>query len=444
MEKDNITKLIVYNIVIYVISISVLFVLFLFGIKTLNMINVIINLIGVIVTIFINKSKMNLKLLITEGIVFVVVIGILSNIFDNILEKDTVQASTILELEKNDNGMQNESETKDMPKEITTSVRFRSPNEIEKELENEVPYFPKLSNDENQTLFFLDQTIIADICDVSDYYTKSISILEERINDISESDIGYDISKLNGNEEVTKLLEEANDLEIIIKKSGTTYEYLRQIELYSKAFVLAPCSLISLQLARPYEEIILKYPRTSESDFNDIFNYGTYGIKYFIQTISYNEVATYIGDLLYRIAKIYHFLGDIPNLDIELRKELYITSCSYFELSFKYEDENNKYKNFNDYYCAMVNHKLGVISGKDNYFYLINALKYYDKVKNIDGISNQIKKDASLYASEVCERLCIYIEKYGQVELLSSIGYYIDLSKKYNDDAKYYQKVLSE
>jgi hypothetical protein len=242
------------------------------------------------------------------------------------------------------------------------------------------------------------------------------------------------------------LLEEANLLEINIKKCGTTYDYLKQIELYSKAFVLAPCSLISLQLARPYEEIILKYPRNNESDFNDIFNYGTYGIKYFIQTMSYNEVATYIGDLLYRIAKIYHFLGDIPNLDIELRKELYITSCSYFELSFKYEDEDNKYKNFNEYYCAMVNHKLGVISDKDNYLYLINALKYYDKVKDIDidGISNQTKKDTSLYASEVCERLCIYIEKYGKVESLSSKEYYIDLSKKYDEDAKDYQKALSE
>lgn len=440
MGKVNINKL----IALYFVSILILFTLFLNSIKTLNMISVIINIVGVLGTFILNKPNTNKELLTAEIISFVVVICLLSNIFDNILEKNIAQASIILEGSINDSVTQDKSMQKDVPKEITTAVSFRNPNEIEKELENKVPYYPKLSNDVKQTLLFLDQTIIEDICDVSDYYTKSIIILEERINDINKSEIGYDLNELNGNEEVSKLLEEANLLEINIKKCGTTYEYLKQIELYSKAFVLAPCSLISLQLARPYEEIILKYPRNNESDLNDIFNYGTYGIQYFIQTMSYNEVATYMGDLLYRIAKIYHFLGDLPNLDIELRKELYITSCSYFELSFKYEDEDNKYKKFNEYYCAMVNHKLGVISGQDNYFYLINALKYYDKVKDIDGISNQTKKDASLYASAVCERLCIYIEKYGKVESLSSKEYYIDLSKKYDEDAKYYQKALSE
>jgi hypothetical protein len=442
MGRFNKVKLIIRYILICVTSIAILYVLYSNGIKTLAMIVVIISLIGVVGT---NNQKNDNKCS-----VFIVILGIviciLSTIFDNTLEKEkpTAQASTKLVDTGNNNVIQNGYQTKDTPKEITTAVSFRSPSEIEKELENQIPYYPRLSNYENETLLFLRQTIITDICDASDYYVKSIGILEERINEISKSEKGYDISKLNSNKEVTKLLEEANKLEVIIKKGGTLYEYSKQIEFYSKAFELAPCGLISLQLARPYEEIILKYPRSNENDFNNIFSYGIYGIKYFIQTMSYDEVATSMGDLLYRIAKIYHFLGDIPNLDIELRKELYITSCSYFELSFKFEGEDNRYKNYNDYYCAMVNHKLGVISGQDNYFYLINALKYYDKVKDIDGISNQTKKDASLYASEVCERLCIYIEKYGQVELLSSKEYYIDLSIKYNDDANYYQKVLSE
>jgi hypothetical protein len=182
MEKVNINKL----IALYFVSILILVTLFLNGIKTLNMISIIINIFGVLGTFILNKPNTNKELLTVEVISFVVVICLLSNIFDNILEKNIVQASIISEGSISDSVIQNESVPKDVPKEITTAVSFRSPNEIEKELENKVSYYPKLSNDLKQILLFLDQTIIADICDVSDYYTKSIIILEERINDINK------------------------------------------------------------------------------------------------------------------------------------------------------------------------------------------------------------------------------------------------------------------
>lgn len=372
----------------------------------------------------------------------IIILLVISSIIDNkIIKKDidyAIAESSISGEYKSEEFEEINKEFKNniinnkvLTSEITTSLGFRKPLEIEEELENTSSYYPNVNEGLLKSILFLDEAFIINITDVNEYYLKCIGVVENKILNFVNSEQGYDVSQLNYNKEVSDLLQEAEKTDVILKKEKTIENYNNLKSLFLKAFELAPCGIISLQLARPYEEVILIYPRETYNDFNKIFENGIFGIKYFIQAISFDYNFSF-GDVLYRIAKIYHFLGDIPNLDIVLRAELYQTSCAYFELSIKYEEYEDEYKNYNEYYCAMVNHKLGIISNKDNYFYLNKALEHYNNASN-EVLNKQTKNDINFYSVEVCYRICDYITVYGENDKLNSIQYYNDLCENYND-----------
>lgn len=349
----------------------------------------------------------------------------------NELEDKSSYENNVVEIEQTEQG-------------VTISASFLEPSDIEKELlNNEMNYIPVINESIVYDVFELSNKIRSDITDVAEYSFLSYGIIEEKVDSYLHTDEGYSDEMLNTNKEVGNLLKQANEINERIRIHETVSDYLSLMSIYEKAFKLAPCSSISLQLARPYEGIILILPIFSTNDCNKIFEYGLKAIDHFSKTLSYKIIrGSSDSDILYRIAKIYHNLGDLPNLKLDLRKELYMISSAYYELSISNEENSDGYTYQKSYYCAMVNHKLGVISGADNYFYLDKALKYYEKAINHSKIIDYTKYKAYQYMSEICERLVSYINEYGKNEYLKECTTYKDLSIGYKEESYLYNKLL--
>lgn len=325
-----------------------------------------------------------------------------------------------------------------MSQDTTNSVRYITPSQLEHELKSEMSYIPNVSDKIMNRIMLLSATFNAEIPNIDEYYSKSAEIVNEKVQIALHIEDGYPVSELNGNLTVTQLLEQANEIDLLIKKNSTVENNIELMNNYQEAYKLAPCSKISLQLARPYEEIILIHPRRTYEECDKIIEYGAKGIEYFLQTLAYKTYSSSTdGDIVYRIAKIYHCLGDLPNLDVKYRTEMYQISSAYFELSISLKDEEDSYNAHKPYYAAMVNHKLGVISNEDNYFYLKRALDHYQNTLFYDSIKEQMKSDVYNYSAEICNRLINYINKYGQMDNLYTIEFYKELAMEYSDNINY-------
>lgn len=427
----------------------ILLLLFYFKIKAYKLVSVIVPIIYSYNLFFVEKSQININ---SYKLIFLILLYMLSLSygFDYILDLNSdiernenqevlLEVNTYAENEEQGELEGNYLPEKNISQDTTTYVRYITPNQLETEFINEDNlYIPDVSDKIINKILFLSPTFHADIPHINEYYSKAVEIVKEKIEIILHIEDGYPASELNGNIEVTRLLEEANEIDLLVKKDNNVENNIKLIDKYHEAYELAPCSRISLQLARPYEEIILIYPRNSYGECNRIIEYGAEGIELFLQTLAYKEMSQSTdGDIIYRIAKIYHCLGDLPNLDIKYRTEMYQISSTYFELSIKLKDEDDQYNAYKPYYAAMVNHKLGVISNEDNDFYLQRALDFYQQSLLYHDIKEQMSYDANSYSAEICYRLIDYINTYGQKDELKSIESYEQLAVDYAGKCKY-------
>lgn len=427
----------------------ILLFLFYFKIKTYDLVSVIGPIIFAYILFFVERGKINIS---SYKLILLILLCILSLSygFDYVINRDSymqsadnqevyLEVNAYAEIEGQENLEGNYSPERYASQETTISVRYITPSQLENEFMNEDnSYISNVSDKIINKLLFLSSTFYADISNISKYYSKSVEIAREKINIALHIEDGYPISELNGNQEVTQLLEKANVIDLLVKKDNTIENNIKLKDKYHEAYELAPCSIISLQLARPYEEIILIYPRNSYGECDRIIEFGAKGIEIFLQTLAFKEKSQSTdGDIIYRIAKIYHCLGDLPNLDIKYRTEMYQISSAYFELSIFLKDEDDEYNAHKPYYAAMVNHKLGVISNEDNSFYLRRALDFYQQSLLYNEIKEQMASDANGYSAEICYRLIDYIETYGQKNELKSIETYEELATGYGERYKY-------
>ena len=288
--------------------------------------------------------------------------------------------------------------------EIRTSVAVSTPQQIEKELQQNQTYVPDLQQEELQSILVFQTNFRAEITDSSEYMEKAIGFLREQVQGMLGTVQNCPAEEMNGNRELSHLLQEANEINLELQKGRTVGNYEALMRIYEEAYELAKSSAISLQLARPYAEIVEIYPRDTQGNCDRAFQYGRTGIRYFLETLSYDEIYhEEIGDILYRIGQIYHYLGDVPYLDTELRLEMYLTAVAYLELADEYPLDS--YKGYHHYYAGMVCHKLGIVSREWNVFFLERAASRYGQAVEQKGFSTTILADAHKFRADVYDRL---------------------------------------
>ena len=267
-------------------------------------------------------------------------------------------------------------------------------------------------------------------------YTEAVNdyVKNTNRNRHQETDLPNEV--LNNNVELSVLINKAKEIDKKIDKTENHKRlveyYLELIEIYQKAYEIAPTGSISLQLIRPYEEIVSIYGRSTEEEKNEIFIFGEKGLDEFIETLNYNvqNIAS-DGDLYYRAAQLYYTLGDLPELQMNLRNDLYHLSVAYFTLA--HSKNLQTYETFCDYYRGMVFHKLGVISKEDNYQYLLYAIDSYEMSLKVDGMSYKMRRDLYTYISDCYKRLESYIRDYGKRDELKDMDYYAKEAQLYLD-----------
>lgn len=304
--------------------------------------------------------------------------------------------------------------------EVRTAVSFNTPGQIEAENNSGASFSPVLSEEEEGILFPHRSNFRSETDGPDEYTLKLESFLRENIQTFLHTVPNCPDDELNGSAILGQYFSTANTIDQEIKKGRSVALYEDLIGTYEQANSLGlKSSVISLQLARPYAEIIEIYPRNTSADCEKIFHYGIKGIHHYIETLSYESIqGAKDGDLLYRIGQIYHYMADVPNLDHAMRTELYQISSAYLSLAGEYETE--RYSGYTVYYEGMVKHKLGVISGKDSAFYLLDAAECYSQAEREQPLGRVLLGDAYKFESDVYTRLSNYVRKYGQGENLHS------------------------
>ena len=312
-----------------------------------------------------------------------------------------------------------------------TNTSHLSPEQIESDyLDDTTVYYPSM---DLQRILILSSNIRIEINDKYEYIEKSTQYLNGYISNLLHTAQNCDPSILLHDLELKKHLDKANEInqEILLNRTVEAYQNL-MVE-YEAAYEIAPCSTISLQLARPYGEIIEIYPRDTLKNCDQIFEYGITGIDTYQKTLAYETIDnTTDGDILYRIGQIYHYLGDAPNLDTSLRTELYQIAASYFDIADDYT--TSTYYGYTKYYAGMVYHKLGVISGEDNAVYLLIAIdRYEDALSSGKEFNDTLLADNYKFQEDVYERLAAFVKKYGQSDGLEASETYISQAKLKHD-----------
>lgn len=323
--------------------------------------------------------------------------------------------------------------------EIGTAISFSTPQQIENELnqasESQVNVTPL------QDILILSKSFRSEISDSDEYYNKALAYLREYLNGFAHTRPNCPDDELNGNITLITFLQEANEINLELQQKRSVALYKSLMTKYESAYELAKSSTISLQLARPYAEIIEIHPRETPQQCEDILRYGVLGVQYFLETLSYVEIRSESdGDLLYRIGQIYHYLGDVPGLPLDTRRELYLTASIYLDLATEMDADD--YKGYSVYYAGTVNHKLGVISGEDNASYLLRASNRYQLAlytKNC--FSNTIVGDIHKYYGDVYDRLASYVNRYGRGDRLASSSEYLERAQQQYTDYKFYMSM---
>ncbi len=65
------------------------------------------------------------------------------------------------------------------------------------------------------------------------------------------------------------------------------------------------------------------------------------------------------------------------------------------------------------------------------------AIRFYNQSLSYDSISTSMYADSNKFASEVCNKLVAFINKYGHNDNIKSKEFYEELSEEYKSKARY-------
>ena len=296
--------------------------------------------------------------------------------------------------------------------EIRTSVAVSTPEQIEEEIQQGNTHMPEVQEDDLQELLVFQTNFRSEIECSDEYMEKAVGFLKEQLERFMGTVPNCSAEEMNGNVELCQYLQKSHEINRDIRIGRTVGKYENLMELYEAAYELAKSSVISLQLARPYAEIVEIYPRDSVANCSRAFKYGMRGIECYLETLSYETISNEsVGDVLYRIGQVYHYLGDMPYWDLELRTELYITAVAYLELAGQYPVDS--YYGYSDYYAGMVCHKLGIVCKEWGPFFLERAASRYQRAIEDQGrFSKTLLTDVHHFKGDVYDRLAVDIEKH--------------------------------
>ena len=323
----------------------------------------------------------------------------------------------------NESGLDSYTDKPDLPKDVqeitpgTTEESssenggtIRTVDEIEKEANLENKYLPILDIESFRNVFFTmsiesvpeNRKEYEQILEVINNFTDIIE-LKEQIRGTYMSTYhtlnNTDALEVNRNPTVSAKIEEIRKIEEKMNLAKANNQprlkyYNDLIDCYKKIVEIAPRGEFYLQLARPYEEKILIMGEETDKKKNSVFKCGANAVSSFRTASVYQgEIKETLPDLWYRIAKVYHYLGDMPGLDKTIRKYLYRISIAYLELAAEDEAQDDDYYGYISYYKAMAYHKLAVIdddTGKKA-VYLKQAKENYERADGQQEFSEQIE-----------------------------------------------------
>lgn len=266
--------------------------------------------------------------------------------------------------------------------EMNEAVQYSTTEQVEAELNSPHDYTPDLEVTDKDHLFLISEHMTNVFTDINDYSEQVRIFISERYSSYLHQKENFPAKEVNRNPGLSALILSAQEYDLLVKERISTYDspvkpYEELINIYQRASEEAPRGEFFLQLARPFSEIILYLPRVQQSEKDRVCTYGAQAIYAYLETLTYQDITMESdADILYRIAAVYHVLGDIKNLDMESKRELYQLAVAFLENSDTISSESDDYYGYIDYYCAMVSHKLGIISETED-----QKKFYYDKAK---------------------------------------------------------------
>lgn len=211
----------------------------------------------------------------------------------------------------------------------------------------------------------------------------------------------YPAHRARTNADVGEKIISINKLTEAITQARATNEptlslYQECAKLYLEIIDIAPRGEYYLQLARPYEEGILRMRRVEPSEKNAVFLWAANAVVYFRTALTYKaSVGASVSDVFYRIAKIYHYIGDTPELHPDIRSYFYRVSAAYMTLAAEREASSDRYYGYSTYYGAMVYHKLAIITVEpdEKWDYLEYAEQSYEKADKDYDLGSKAKEE---------------------------------------------------
>lgn len=222
----------------------------------------------------------------------------------------------------------------------------------------------------------------------------------------------YPVEAANGSGVIAERILRLDELEEEIHQARAANEYVLPLYddfavLYLEIIDIAPRGEYYIQLARPYEEGVLRMARGTPEEKNAVLQRGANAIASFRTALTYQDpVGDSVPDIFYRIAKIYHFIGDTPGLLRDIRAYFYRVAAAYLTLASELETELDTYYGYSTYYCAMVYHKLGIItaSPKVKLEYLDRAEALYRKADESYQLDGTAKREIGHALSDIDTR----------------------------------------
>lgn len=315
---------------------------------------------------------------------------------------------------------------------------YSDPAKIEDELNNGVDFIPDAWDTDwtrNTLALWIFDNISYDT--LEEYSVKIVYAIQADVLNGSGKKVPVSEETLFSSLEYCYLTQQANSIEMEANAQSVE-EYETLIELRTSAMeLISDNPYIAFQLARNYIEYanyrFVYGLDSSEEDKNLTFECGVKAIEMFQYVLTYDVKSSEKGDTLYRIGQAYHILGNIENMDAEKREQLFLLAGVYYKLANEAGTET--YVGYDEYYAGMIDHKLGVISGEDNYFYLVKAAEEYevlcqDLIQNSGSIKWPLSNNARKFQADVYARLAAYVDTYESNESLLTKEEYESLAEE--------------
>lgn len=252
------------------------------------------------------------------------------------------------------------------------------------------------------------QTYILDSCGEWDI-EKLKQFIQRQFQESYQTVEDYPAGTANESGEIAKGILRLEELEGEIHQARAANEpmlplYDEVAAIYLEIIDIAPRGEYYIQLARPYEEGILRMTRAVPEEKNAVLQRAANAVACFRTALTYQDpVGDSVQGVFYRIAKIYHYIGDTPGLHPDIRAYFYRVAAAYLTLASELETESDTYYGYYTYYCAMVYHKLAIIttSPKAKLEYLDHAEALYQWVDEAYQLDDTAKNEVKHALSDV-------------------------------------------